>query len=98
MEDGHGAGEDFLLGGDGEFEQGAAEGVSDCVHEFSAMHEGLPWVLKAGVDQVESQEDFADIINVVELSVQVFALQKLAELVEDQEGVAGMWLLDRVRA
>lgn len=58
------------------------------------MHEGLSWVLEAGVDQVESQENFADVIDVVELSVQVLALQKLAELVEDQQSIAGMWLFD----
>ena len=95
VEDRYGAREDLLLGRDGKFEQGAAEGVSDRVHEFSAVHEGLPWVFKARVDQVESQKDFADVIHVVELSVQVFALQKLAELVEDQESIASMWLVCR---
>ena len=85
--------EDLLLGGDRELEQGAAERVADRVHEFSAMYEGLAWVLEARVDQVEAQEYFAHVVNIVKLSIEVLALEQLAELVEDQESIASMRLV-----
>jgi hypothetical protein len=94
MEYGHCPREDLLLGGDRELKQGTAERVADCVHEFSAMHEGLARVLEARVDQIEAQEHLPHVVNIVKLSIEVLALQQLAELVEDQESIASMWLVD----
>ena len=57
------------------------------------MYEGLAWVLEARVDQVEAQEYLAHIVNIVKLSIEVLALEQLAELVEDQESIASMRLV-----
>ena len=57
------------------------------------MYEGLAWVLEARVDQVEAQEYLPHIVNIVKLSIEVLALEQLAELVEDKESIASMRLV-----
>jgi len=39
------------------------------------------------VDEVKTKQDLSDIIDIIELSVKVFALQKLAELVEHKQSI-----------
>lgn len=94
MEYGHCPREDLLLGGDRKLKQSTAERVADRVHEFSAMHKGLARVLEARVDQIEAQEYLPYIVNIIKLSIEVLALQQLAELVEDQESITSMWLVN----
>ena len=36
------------------------------------------------MDEVKPKQDLADIVDVVELSVKILALEELAELIEDQ--------------
>jgi hypothetical protein len=40
------------------------------------------------VDQVQTKQNFANIIYVFKLSVKVFALEKLAKLVEHEQSIA----------
>lgn len=48
------------------------------------------------MDEVKTEQDLSDIIDIIELSVKVFALQKLAELVEHKQSITRVRLFDMI--
>lgn len=39
------------------------------------------------MDEIKTKENLSDIIDIIELSVKVFALQELAELIEHEQSI-----------
>jgi hypothetical protein len=96
VKDGDCAREDFMFAWYCKLQKGTAEGVTNYSNKFFSVNERWSRVFKAGVDEIKTKENLSDIIDIIELSVKVFALQELAELIEHEQSITWVRLFDSI--
>lgn len=96
VENGHCAREDFVLAGYSKLQESTTERVTNYSDEFSSVDESGTRILEARMNKIKPKKNFTDVIDIIEFPIQVFALQELAQLVENQQGITGMWLLQEL--